>query len=62
MGMPQLYAMLEIKFLLSTEPVLATPDWTKMFILYTDTSAKGLGAVLFQQDNQGRERVILYQS
>ena len=62
MGMPQLYAMLEIKFLLSTEPVLATPDWTKMFTLYTDASARGLGAVLSQQDNQGRERVILYQS
>ena len=61
-GMSQLYVMLEIKFLLSTEPVLAILDWTKMFTLYTDTSAKGLGVVLSQQDDQGRERVIIYQS
>lgn len=38
-------------------PILAYADFTRSFILYTDASDAGLGAVLAQQQ-QGVERVI----
>ena len=42
-------------------PVLAYADYTKKFMLYTDASELGLGAMLYQeQDNE--KRVIAYAS
>ena len=51
-----------MKQCLVTAPILAFPDYTKPFILDTDTSDIGIGAVLSQSDINGRERVITYTS
>ena len=47
----------ELKALLLQEPVVAYPDFTVPFRLYTDASNIGLGAILAQQQG-GRERII----
>ncbi len=51
----------DIKSALVSNPVMAFPDWNKKFVLATDASYKGIGAVLSQEYPQG-ERVIAYAS
>jgi hypothetical protein len=51
----------DIKRALTSEPVMAYPDWDKKFILTTDASLRGLGAILSQKYESG-ERVIAYAS
>lgn len=43
-------------------PVLCYPDYTKPFILRTDASKLGLGAVLCQKQDSGQVRVVAYGS
>jgi len=51
-----------LKELLCTEPVLKSPDFAKGFILQTDASDHGIGAVLSQLDTEGTDRPIAYYS
>src|SRR5436189_605734 len=51
-----------LKERLMEAPILQYPDFGKQFILYTDASGTGLGAVLSQKDEEKRERVIAYAS
>ena len=47
---------------LTSPPILAFPDFTKEFILDTDASDTGIGAVLSQMQDNGLERVVAYAS
>jgi len=50
-----------LKCLLATPPVLAYPDFSLSFVLQTDASGDGLGAVL-EQDHNGQSHPVAYAS
>ena len=52
----------DIKTAMQKAPILRHPNFKKPFILDTDACKHGLGAVLMQVDDEGREYVIAYAS
>ena len=48
--------------MLTKAPILSHPDFERPFIIYTDSSGFGLGAVLSQVQTDGKEHVISYAS
>ena len=55
-------AFAHLKQLHSQTPILAYANYTKPFKLHTDTSENGLGAVLYQKQDDGTDCVIAYAS
>ena len=51
-----------LKWKLIEYPILGYPDYEKSFILFTDASGTGLGAILSQLNEYGKETVIAYAS
>ena len=60
-GQPQQEAFERLINILTSAPVLAYADFSLPFLLHTDASGSGLGAVLYQNQN-GLDRVIAYAS
>ena len=51
----------KLKQAMMNKPVLAMPDFSRQFIVKTDAAVKfGIGGVLSQKDDEGRERVVAY--
>jgi len=55
-------AFQDLKTAIFSAPVLARPDFQKPFILHTDASRIGVGAILAQKDDQGLEHPIYFAS
>eukprot|EP00741_Cyanophora_paradoxa_P006845 tig00001052_g6620.t1 len=55
-----LAALDDLKKAMCEDIVLMLPDFTKPFIIYTDWSKRAMGAVLMQEDKDGRERSIAF--
>ena len=51
-----------LKEVLCKSPILRNPDFTKTFFLQTDASDRGLGAVLSQLDDEGKDHPVAYYS
>ena len=51
-----------LKQAVTTSPVLAYPDFSKLFLITTDASSTAVGGVLSQLDENGRERPVYYAS
>nr|KAG5711896.1 hypothetical protein BaRGS_026337 [Batillaria attramentaria] len=47
---------------LTSDPIMAYPDFSKEFVLHVDASQEGLGAVLCQKQDNGQLAVIAYGS
>ena len=55
-------ALDQLKQLLTTAPVMTLPDFEREFLLETDASGLGLGAVLAQKQDEGLVRPIAFAS
>ena len=54
-------AFVHLKELCTSTPILAYQDYQLLFVLHTDSSSEGLGAILYQRQ-EGKLRVIAYVS
>jgi len=61
-GQSQKASFCQLKKLLIHAPVLVFPDFSQQFILETDASGKGLGAILAQKQPDGSIRPVAYVS
>ena len=52
----------KLKQQLCSAPVLSSPDFSRPFLLQTDVSERGVGAVLSQRSDQGEDHPIAYLS
>ena len=52
----------KLKELLTSNPVLRPPDFSRDFYLYTDASSIALGSLLGQKTDDGKEYVVAYAS
>ncbi|XP_061388706.1 cilia- and flagella-associated protein 61-like [Musca vetustissima] len=52
----------ELKSILSTAPVLHSPDFTQPFFIHCDASKTGIGGVLVQKNTEGDEFPIAFMS
>ena len=52
----------KLKMLLTSPPVLTYPDFNHPFVLHTDASTHGLGAVLEQEQSDGKLHPVAYAS
>ena len=50
----------QLKQLCSQTPILAYANYRRLFKLHTYASEKGLGAVLYQKQDDGTDHVIAY--
>ena len=57
-----LQAFEQLKLLCSKTPILAYANYRKPFKLHTDASENGLGAVLYQKQDDGTDHIIAYAS
>ena len=51
-----------LKTIITSNSCVAHPDFKKQFYIHVDASKDGIGAMLTQQDNENRHRVIEYAS
>ena len=52
----------ELKLRLLKYPILTVPNFKKTMVLHTDASDVGLGATLYQKDDQGQLRLVACRS
>ena len=52
----------EIKRRMTIASIVVHPNFEEPFILYTNVFSEGIGAILYQKDDQGKERIIAYAS
>ena len=53
-------AFTKLKELLCAAPILSSPDFGKPFVLQTDASDRGVGAVLSQMNDEGVEHPVAF--
>ena len=53
-------AFVTLKRVLCQSPILVNPDFDKPFLLQTDASDRGIGAVLSQEDDEGGDQPVAY--